>query len=306
MIVKRVLAALMALGLLLSPGMTADAVRVTDAMMDEWHAQMAFFSDEIGSRHISEDGLHIAYDSLLKQFEQMGCSYENGTLYETMCTADVYDVSTAIGIKPAVHADAPIVIVCAHYDSIGPGARDNASGLAAMLVLMRRLMAMPAYDDTELRFIAFGAEEAWHLGSMGYVEELVEDGEAERVLAVFNIDVLAVDKDAQDVAFSVDSMGMRTPDGYVEGTEQQPAYNKAVRALRSAMQGMDAFGPEDEGVRWCVPRHLGMSDHESFHLSGIDAVNVCFRGNVQEGGSWPAVMHTEDDVIGDFDIERTR
>ena len=59
-------------------------------------------------------------------------------------------------------------------------------------------------------------------------------------------------------------------------------------------------------MTWCVPRHLGASDHESFHLSGIDAVNVCFRGNVAEGGSWPGVMHTPEDVMGDFDLERSR
>lgn len=48
-----------------------------------------------------------------------------------------------------------------------------------------------------------------------------------------------------------------------------------------------------------------MSDHESFHLAGIDAANVCFRGNVAQGGGWPEFMHTPSDVMGDFDLERS-
>lgn len=82
-------------------------------------------------------------------------------------------------------------------------------------------------------------------------------------------------------------MGMRTDAGYVEGTEERPARNKAVRAIEAAMDEVGGFDPEEADVTYCVPRHLGASDHESFHLSGIDSVNVCFRGNVEEGGHWP-------------------
>lgn len=40
--------------------------------------------------------------------------------------------------------------------------------------------------------------------------------------------------------------------------------------------------------------------------AGIDAANVCFRGNVAQGGGWPEFMHTPSDVMGDFDLERSR
>ena len=38
-------------------------------------------------------------------------------------------------------------------------------------------------------------------------------------------------------------------------------------------------------------------------LPGIDAVNVCFRGNSEGHGRWPEFMHTPSDVMGDFDLD---
>ncbi len=302
---KRLLCMLVTLCLLLCPVVAGADGRVSDEMLDDWYETMRFFTEDIGTREVGTDALTDARDALMERYEALGVSYEDGTLWESMCVAKGYDLDSLVGVKPAL-SDAPaIVTLCAHYDSKAPGARDNSSGLAAMLTLMEHFLALPPYADTELRFVAFTAEETGHQGSLAYVEELMED-ERERSLAVFNLDVLVVEEGAQDVAFSVDSMGMRTPDGYVQGSTEQPAHNKAVRALRSAMQQMDVFRPEDEGTLWCVPRHLDMSDHESFHLSGIDAVNVCFRGNVAAGGGWYKEMHTPDDVMGDFDIERTR
>ena len=48
-----------------------------------------------------------------------------------------------------------------------------------------------------------------------------------------------------------------------------------------------------------------MSDHEPFHFAGVDAANIAFRGNVEEGGNWHPYMHTVKDTLGDLDYERT-
>ena len=80
---------------------------------------------------------------------------------------------------------------------------------------------------------------------------------------------------------------------------------RARRSGPRATRRCGRFDPEEADVTYCVPRHLGASDHESFHLSGIDSVNVCFRGNVEEGGHWPEFMHTISDVMGDFELDRS-
>ncbi len=301
----------MALCLLWCPlGAGADG-RVSDAMMSQWYGAVADLAEGIGDRYVGEKGHAQAEAYLMQAFRDAGFSEADGTLFTVPVFLqdkhkELHELNNIVGVKRAQSQSPRIVTVCAHYDSMEtPGARDNASGVAAVLVLMRYFAQRPAYADTELRFIAFTAEETGHQGSLGYVAQLSED-ERERSLAVFNIDLVTVDKDAQNVAFSVDSMGMRIQDGYEDGSKPDPSYNKAVRAMLAAMAEMGTFAPEDRDVTWCVPRHLGQSDHESFDQAWIDAVNVCFRGNVWEGGSWPAVMHTEDDVMGDFDMERTR
>src|SRR5690606_21910651 len=78
-----------------------------------------------------------------------------------------------------------ITTFVAHYDSVpaGPGANDNASGTATLLELARVYRSLPV--NTELRFIAAGAEEVGLRGSRYYVEQLSDD-EISRIVATFN------------------------------------------------------------------------------------------------------------------------
>jgi aminopeptidase YwaD len=82
-----------------------------------------------------------------------------------------------------------VVVLGAHYDSVpgAPGANDNASGTATLLVLAEEL-AGRSFPFT-LRFIAFGGEELGLLGSQRYVESL---GPQERgaIIAMLNMDVV--------------------------------------------------------------------------------------------------------------------
>lgn len=69
------------------------------------------------------------------------------------------------------------VVVGAHYDALGvdehgrvrPGADDNATGVAVMLELGRRMAASPRSARPSVALIAFGAEEPGLLGSHAYV-----------------------------------------------------------------------------------------------------------------------------------------
>ena len=300
---KKCMICLLATMLLLS---SAHALEVSSDDLDYWYEQMRILVEDVGSRKAGTAGEKLAHAYLESHFRELGFSPEDGTLKQSVCINPWSETESysLIAIKPALNPDAQILTVCAHYDSHGPGARDNASGTAAMLTMCRLFSGMAPYADTELRFIAFSAEESGHQGSLGYCAELTAD-ELARSLATFNIDILVMGVEEENRALSMDTMGMRTADSYVNGSANSPAFNRAAKALLSAMDETGYFTPEDEEVLWCGPRHLGDSDHESFHLSGVDAVNYCFRGTTASGGRWPDLMHRSGDAMGDFDINRT-
>jgi hypothetical protein len=97
-----------------------------------------------------------------------------------------------------------ILIISAHYDSVDdvPGANDNASGMAVMLELARLLTGVPT--DTELRFVAFDVEEMGLIGSMYYVESLINDDEIDNVIGVLNFDMLAGERERNVKIYTVD------------------------------------------------------------------------------------------------------
>lgn len=281
--------------------------------LDYWYDQLYIISEEIGCRPVGSDNETITMNHLISEFEALGFSAENGTL-------NLYDVSNSTAkdveaVLPAAGEASDILIVCAHYDSVPPatvngvisdvpGTRDNASGTAAMLAMAREFAELPVDPDTEMRFIAFTSEETGHQGSQAYVEQLTEQ-EKERIIGVFNLDLITVDIWLLEHVFSVDTLGMRTENGYVNGTDEAPAHNKVVRAILAAMDELEYFDPAENGETHCVPRDLGMSDHDSFHFAGIDSANIAFRGNEDASGFWHPYMHHMEDSIGDLDYERT-
>lgn len=293
-------------------GMLLVSTALAEEPIDYWYR----VTDEIvqiGTRNIHSENLERALWYVWDACKEAGFSVREGTLREQW----VRDSSNVEAVMKALSPDPQIIVVGAHIDSLAPGARDNASGVGAVLTLMKLLAERGPYENTEIRFVFFTLEEKvglidspsgerGHFGSEAYVNALSEDEKA-RMTAMFNIDIFVVDNEASPTtAFSCDTMGMRTENGYQVGSEDAPAYNLPVRTLLEAMQGRPEYAPEKEGITWCAPRHLGQSDHEIFHNAEIDSVNVCFRGNVEEGGSWPGEMHLEKwDVMGDFDLERT-
>lgn len=307
---KKWLAFLLAPLLLFS---SACALEITDEDFDYWYETMTYLVDNIGTRECGTPGEKVALEYMRQCFEELGYSAGDGTLLESSCQSPwSQDESISlIAVKPALNPGANIITVCAHYDSAAPedipapGARDNASGAAAMMLMCRLMSQYDAFENTELRFIAFSAEESGHQGSIAYCESLTED-ERQRSLATFNIDILVADVWEDDRAFSLDTMGLRTPDGYVTGSLDAPAFNRAALAMLAGMDETGMYPADEEEVTWCGPRHKGQSDHESYHLVGIDSVNVCFRGTTESGGRWPEFMHTPSDTMGDFDLDRSR
>lgn len=88
-----------------------------------------------------------------------------------------------LGYIPLAYPIIPSVIFAAFFNrgkkggGVVPGAADNLSASALVISMCRFLKKNPSYipDDTEIRFISFGSEEAGLRGSRRYVERHLEE-----------------------------------------------------------------------------------------------------------------------------------
>lgn len=210
------------------------------------------------SRQFTCSGLEI----VTHQFEAFGQAYEN-----------------VIGIKPAAHGTgtAPLVLA-AHYDTVigSPGADDNASSLAVLLEVARRLQQTGL--TRPVHFMAFCLEEAHLLGSRAYVAHLRETGQA-----VYGAIVL------ECVGFASDLEGsQRTPPGIPVAVPSVGNFlaligNQASAALTAALSQTMAHAIPV--VPLVVPGNgeqlpdTRRSDHTAFWEHGFPAVMVTDTAN---------------------------
>jgi len=109
---------------------------------------------------------------LLDKFQAFGletCSHTFSTGHRSL--------TNIIGYLPGSGTDT--VTLGAHYDSIpaygtAPGAEDNGSGLAVLLMLADAFKQSNVIPRKTIYFVAFAGEEQGLLGSHGFVDELVD------------------------------------------------------------------------------------------------------------------------------------
>ncbi|MGH9140898.1 MAG: M20/M25/M40 family metallo-hydrolase [Vicinamibacterales bacterium] len=142
------------------------------------------------------------------------------------------------------------VIVGAHLDSwdFGPGAQDNATGVAMVLEAARAIAALKAAPRRSIRFVLWGGEEQGQLGSTAYAR--AHAAELDRIVAVLNTDAGT---------------------GRVIGWTS-PGRTDLVRALRPLTQSvLDELGAAmfDESLRYAF-----QSDGAPFVLAGIPMLDL--------------------------------
>lgn len=122
-------------------------------------------------------------------------AYLTSKLSELGWTPELHTYATGANVFatiPATTGDAAGVIVGAHFDSVagGPGANDNASGVAVVLSVARTLADTPC-RTAPVTVVLFDQEESNLLGSRAFARTLV----AADVRAVHTIDQVAWDAD---------------------------------------------------------------------------------------------------------------
>ena len=136
-------------------------------------------------RPIGSAGEQAAAQYLQSRFAEMG--------YQVITqdyTNDAGQTGTnVIAVKPAASANADILVVSAHHDSVPTayGANDNASGVTALLAVAEAMQ--DTATDTEIRFISFTDEENGKNGSRYYTSTLSES-ERSRMIGAIQLDML--------------------------------------------------------------------------------------------------------------------
>ena len=202
-----------------------------------------------------------------------------------------------IGVLEAADgdADAPVIVIGAHYDHLGMGgfgslsgdsaihngADDNASGVAALLAVAERLAA----DRPALRvvFIAFTGEESGLLGSARYVAEPAAP--LERTLAMINMDMVGRLRDQPLIV-----NGVGTAEEWTALVE-----HAAAAAGIPIAPSPDGYGPSDHTSFYArdIPvLHLFTNVHSEYHrpeddwqlvdYDGIDRI-AAMVGRIVEG-----------------------
>ena len=178
---------------------------------------------------------------------------------------------------PGAAAAEEIVVVGAHYDTVagGPGANDNASGVAALLEIARLLVGKT--HARTLRLVAFVNEEqpfseSEEMGSRVYAERSQQRGE--QIKAMISLETIGHYSDqpaSQHYPFPFSYFYPDTGNfiGFVGNLSSWRLVRQAVGAFRAST----AFPSEGVAAPGWITG-VGWSDHASFWKAGYPAIMI--------------------------------
>lgn len=224
----------------------------------------------IGARNIFRRGsLDRAAAYIEAQFKQSGYTPEIQEF--AVSGARVRNIEASVpGVRDTI-------VVGAHYDTAGdqPGANDNASGVAATLVLAHRFAGRK--PDCTLRFVLFPNEEppffmSWQMGSYQYAKRCRERKEAIR--GMMSLETIGYYSDEPGSQGYPEGLGGMYPDranfiGIAGNLESRAWIEEVYAAFRRASK----FPCE----RLAAPgggASTGLSDHWSFWQFGYPGFMV--------------------------------
>ena len=271
-------------------------------------------SDErrIVSRHVAHPGNPRAVAALATEFEKLGNGRLTVSLHQfTHRGRALHNIEAEL----VGESEKEFVLVTAHLDSTAakslpyneavdqaPGADDDASGIAAVLTLAERMLALTAGARLArtIRFVLFNAEEEGLVGSRAYAR--LQHALEAKIIGVFQLDMIGFNRSARN--FWELHAGF-APSRAVE--EQSEILAELVRTLAPRVSpnlSRAQVYPKDEQDE--LDPADGRSDHTSFQTYGRPA--ICISENLFAGpGDTPAdeneYYHDPDDVSDHIDMD---
>lgn len=197
-------------------------------------------------------------------------------------TRQAFDEGLAVNLEAVIEpgaANAPTLVVGAHYDSArsAPGANDNGSGTAALLELARMLADLRGKTKVRIRLAFFANEEppffkTDRMGSLVYARALADKGR--KPDAMFSLETLGFYRDTPGSQHYPFPLGALYPDtgnfvAFVGTVSARPLVRRAVREFRAVAQFPSVGGTAPgivQGIDW--------SDHWSFGEIGVPALMI--------------------------------
>ena len=222
---------------------------------DEADRLTAFVDSETLGKAVGE----AQWDALIERSEDASFTpVELNSLATIEAQSDYRDFTSfnVIGRLPGKIPGSGAILLLAHWDHLGQcgppeaddrlcnGAIDNASGIAVMLELARRIKAMEPLDR-DVYVLATTAEEAGLLGIRAFVEQPAIP--LDSIVAAFNFDTVAVAPSGSAVGFIGEG---RTPlDNVIRKTLSDGKRTLGSRELAEAfIQRQDGWTLLQEGV----------------------------------------------------------
>jgi hypothetical protein len=221
------------------------------------------------------------YEYMLAQPGMDSVSYQNWA-------AGGYSNRNVIGALTGSTSPDEIVLVTAHIDDMpggatAPGADDNASGTAALMVAAH-LLSQHTFERT-IRFVFFTGEEQGLYGSAAYARTASNAGE--NIVAVLNMDMLAWEGDGDPI------MRVHTRSASTGAADLEIA-NLFVDVV-------DTYAVDLTPV--ITSYGMDASDHGSFWDYGFPAVCIIEDdGDEDNWGDFNPYYHTTSDTLNRFDM----
>jgi Zn-dependent M28 family amino/carboxypeptidase len=261
-----------------------------------------------GIRHRNGDAEHL--DSVRTLiFSKLSDAGPSPSLYPFMF--GVYEAQNIIGLQHGIGMPNSEYYVGGHYDSVinSPGADDNGTAIAAMLEAAHVLGALP-FNKT-IRYVAWDLEESGLVGSMDYVNNVLEN--EEDIEGYLNMEMIGYYKDEPNTQNFPIGFNLVFPDAYqeIQANEFRGDFLTNVGNTANSQSLMEAFEvvaseyvPElsvisiaSPGTGAAVPDLL-RSDHASFWSISVPAVMLTDGANFRN-----PYYHTANDVIDSLDME---
>lgn len=250
-------------------GVETPAVDPTESVAPEWSTQLLddlriLSADDMQGRDTGAEGGAKARQYIVDRLEAMGVAAPPMGRLQTWSLEGkspdgpkTWNGTNILGLIPGTRVPNRYIVVTAHYDHVGVhegliynGADDNASGVASMLELARRLKETP--PEHSVLIIGLDGEERGLLGARHFVE------------------APPVPLASMSLNLNLDMTARAESDNHlwVTGTYQNPSFRPLLQPIQPSGAISLAFGkdtPEDTGANnWVMA-----SDHGAFHRAGV-------------------------------------
>lgn len=232
----------------------------------------------VGERHPLTSPNHLQQTEayLHNQFSEAGLTV---TAHDFEALGGTYRNVIAIAHSASVHEELPPLIIGAHFDTVAgsPGADDNASALAVLLHVARRVVRGMMLIRP-IRFIAFNLEEENLLGSSAYVSFLKENRET--IHGAIILECVGYASHQQDSQKTPPGLPISIPStgdfiGVIGNERSQALTSFVVQAVKSHLPIVPLVVPGNGELLPDTRR----SDHTSFWEHGFPAVMLTDTAN---------------------------